>query len=124
MINPDRLTTANKVIDAILPNRGFNISLKNRKLYLDYIGYNDKNKSILVRLRKNSLIFQYRRLPLGFTHESAIGLLVRWIRDEPCRDIKIWERWCSEGIGMKPKSIIDILVEAGYPQVEMKEKDE
>jgi len=115
MIYEDRLTTANQVIDLVLSGHGLNLKIKHNRLYLDYAGAN-KTKSLLVRLRKNDIVFQSRRLPLGFTHECVVGLLVRWVRNEDCHDIGLWKQWCK--LGLKPESIIDILIEAGYPEGE------
>lgn len=121
MINQDRLIVANKIIELILPDRKFSLIIKNNRLHLSYFS-NNQQKLRLVRLKKDRLIFEFRRLLISHTEESAIGLLVRWIRNEKYGDISLWQRWAEMGL-KSGDAIINILIESGYPKEENKKHE-
>lgn len=116
MIYEDRIETANKIISLLLPKVDFCLQFKNNRLFLSY-SVNKKPKLILVRLKKNQLVFQCRKLLVSHVEENAIALLVRWIRDdhEKHGDIRLWQKWAKMGL-TSGDVIVNILLESGYPK--------
>jgi hypothetical protein len=111
MINPDRLVASNKIIAEIAPTQTINLVAKNNRLFINY-WIKDTEKLRFVMLDKGLFTFKCI-LPFDYPTERAIGLLVRWVRHEKHPDISLWRKWCK--LGLKPESIIDILLNAGYP---------
>ena len=120
-IDLDRLKVVNEVLLLIMPEVTVWLSIKNNALHIT-AGYRSKNnkpiKERRVKLRSGSDYFFSSNswFPSGGTHERATVELVRWIREKPENDIRLWRHWCSPSVGMKPNSIIQILLEAGYPE--------
>lgn len=116
-IDLDRLEVANKVLSLILPKATVKLLAKGNTLYITTGYHHEPLKERRVRVKSDSDYFYGDRcFPSGGTHQRATVELIRWVRGKPENDLRLWKHWCSPEIGIKPNSIIEILLEAGYPE--------
>lgn len=115
-IDPDRLATANYVLDVITPGCRLEYA---RGFFLCWQETWGEGRTRRLRWVPQSRGSDYpsisKRVPFGGTCCCAVMELTRWCRGLPVRPRETWEYWCGRSVGMTPLAL-QIVTAAGWPE--------